>query len=191
MDWRAILGTAMPMLAEIIPGGKLVGLALKTVTSALGLPESADEETIAAAVQSATPAERISMRLADQSHALAMIQEANRAKEAAEKTLADDRANARAMATAEIAADKSPWWAPTRRTYLAFIAVGGFLGCLAALFYRSSNPAVGDPAILSILTYALGTVNGIVLAVYSFDFGDTQSSEGKDNVISRSNPPTK
>lgn len=189
MNWKGLLGSAMPMLAEIIPGGKLVGLALKAVTSALGLPESSDEETIAAALKSATPEQRVAMRLADQDHVLNVLRETNRAKEVAEKIITEDRANARNMAMMEVSKDQSPWWAPTRRTWLAGAAIIGFMSSLAGLFYISQSAVPIDPGAKDILVYGLGCLTTVVISVYSFDFGSTQGSQRKDDVIARSQFP--
>jgi len=72
-DWKATLGTVAPMLATAL-GGRLAGLAAKAGLTALGIePEPGNEEQqLAAAMASATPADLLKLKQADQQFRLDM-----------------------------------------------------------------------------------------------------------------------
>lgn len=189
MDWKSAIGKIAPVLGTAL-GGPLGGAAVSAIASALGLSEST-EEAVKQAIQGMTPEQAVALKRADQEFALEQLKEKNRAIEALEKQIIDDRASARDLAKIEAVQDKTPWWMPTRRTILAFIAVLGFLGSLSGLFYIALTGQVIDTGAKDILVYALGCLTGMVTSVYSFDFGSTQGSQRKDEIISRSNPPIK
>ena len=54
MDWKSIIGTVAPLLGTAI-GGPVGGIAVKAITSALGLDDGASDKDINAAMKNASP----------------------------------------------------------------------------------------------------------------------------------------
>lgn len=185
---RGIAPTIANTLISMVPGGPLVQSALKAVGGALGLTDQTPD-TIAVALQNATPEQMRALRMADQLHEIELLKEQNRAFEEELKIHGADRQNARDMAKAEIAADKSPWYAPTRRTWLSMTAVIGFFAALGAMFYITANEIELSSSAALQLGGMLGSLGTLLIMVYNFDFGSTQSGQKKDDLIARSNPP--
>ena len=85
-DWKAILGAVAPKLAGAL-GGPLAGSAVAMVSNVLlGNPQGSEAE-IEAAIATATPAQLVLLKKADQEYEIAMAQIAS-----------DDRGDARALA---------------------------------------------------------------------------------------------
>lgn len=190
MGWKEAVGKIAPVLGLALTGNLpgAAAAAIGTIADALGL-DSKTPEAIEAAVRGMTPEQALLLKKVDHDFALSQIEEMNRAAEESERIAAMDRSNARDMAKTEIGADKSPWWAPTRRTWLSLLAVVGFFSSLGVMFYISIKEIeIGESTALQ-LGALIGSLGTIVATVYNFDFGSTQSSHKKDDIISRSMPP--
>ena len=69
-DWKGLVKTVAPTLATAL-GGPLAGMAVKAVGDALGI-EEATQETVAAALQGASPETLQKLKQADQEFAVKM-----------------------------------------------------------------------------------------------------------------------
>lgn len=90
-DWKSLVGSIAPTIATAL-GGPLAGMAVKALGDAAGL-SNATEETVAAAIQGATPELLAKIKAADQDFARQMKELDIKLEELD----TSDRASARAM----------------------------------------------------------------------------------------------
>lgn len=165
-DWKSLVGTVAPTIATAL-GGPLVGMGVKAIVSALGLPEGSGEKEIAVALQSATPDQLLALKKADQDFATRMTElDIDLAR-----INSQDRDSARGMQV------QTRSYVPA---VLAILVTLGFFGALAYMLgHGMPKDAAGNEAML-IMLGALGTAwTGIV----SFYFGSSMGSAKKDEVL--------
>lgn len=190
MDWKQIIGSVAPGLATAL-GGPLAGAAVgmladKVLGGSSGDPV-ADEAKIAGLVAGGmTPELRARIIDAETSlkiEAMRMGLEEKRIDLEGEKSRLADVAQAREQHSQVVTSDTAPWYIKARQPVLAMLAVLGFLGCLSALLYLTTTGTKIDSGVKDILVYALGCLTSIVMMVYTFDFGTSSGSQGKDQVF--------
>ncbi|MCA3116423.1 MAG: hypothetical protein ING91_19510 [Rhodocyclaceae bacterium] len=163
MDWKSLVATVAPMLGTAL-GGPLVGVAVKAIGDALGMPD-ADEHQIAEALSAPSSDALLALKQADQAFKVRM-----RELGISEEQLhAADRADARNMQ----AATRS--WTPP---ILAGVVSVGFFGILIYLL-AYGMPSNGGEALL-ILLGAMAAAWGQVMQFY---FGSSAGSARKDDLL--------
>lgn len=164
-DWKSIVKTVAPVLGTAI-GGPLGGLATRTIAGVLLGDETATEDQIAAAVQSASPDQLLALKQADQEFKVQM----KTLDVDIERIHQQDRDSAR---TRE--AKTGDTWTPR---LLAISITLGFFGILAFMVTHSL-PETGRDALLVMLG-SLGTAFAGVIAYY---FGSSSGSKSKDAAM--------
>lgn len=169
MDWKKIVGTVAPSLATAL-GGPLVGLAVKTIADVFGLPDTASEDEVAAAVASATPEQLLALKKADQDFAVRMRE----LDVDLEKIAAGDRDSARRR---EIDAKD---WTPK---ILAFVIIGGFFAVVA--FVLGKGLSGMDAAAAAFAGSLVGYVSAKAEQVVAYYFGSSAGSARKDTLLAQ------
>lgn len=72
-----------------------------------------------------------------------------------------------------------------RANHLAYLAVGGFLGIAFLLLLGQRLGITIDPATRELLMYVLGSLNTLVVMVYSFDFGSSKDAAKMGNAMTK------
>lgn len=161
MDWKSIIGTVAPLLGTAI-GGPVGGIAVKAITSALGLDDGASDKDINAAMKNASPEQLAAIKKAEADFKVQMkkldidleaIHQQDR-----------DSARKREMATG----DKIP-------AVLAITTMIAFFGYIGGVTFFP--PAMIDIAFVNI---AVGWLGGTASTVVAYYFG---SSSGQDKQI--------
>jgi hypothetical protein len=163
-NWKQLLGTVAPALGTAL-GGPVGGIAMQAIASALGLADSS-EESIAQAMQKATPADLLALKKADQEFAVKMKEldvDLDKAY------LVDkDSARKREMAVQDKAVPR-----------LAAVVVVGFLGMTAMIL-------AGAAKVDSVLAGTLiGYVSGAATQVLAYYFGTTKGSSDKNVLLAQ------
>lgn len=171
VDWRKIVGAVAPTLATAL-GGPLAGAAVKAIASqVLNKPEATVDE-VEAAVVGADPALLVKLREVDLEFKKTLVDAGIKLEELA----ALDRANARDR---EIRT--SDHWTPR---VLASAVIGGFLGCIYAVF-SGYVQGLKDPMIAGLIGTLIGYTSAKADTIVSYYFGSSASSKAKDDTLSQ------
>jgi hypothetical protein len=163
-NWKQLVGTVAPALGTAL-GGPVGGIAMQAIASALGLSESS-EESIAQAMQKATPVDLLALKKADQEFAVKM-KELDVDLEKA--YLGDkDSARKREMAVQDKAVPR-----------LATLVVAGFIGMSVVVL-------TGTIKVDSVLAgTVIGYVSGACTQVLAYYFGTTKGSSDKNVLLAQ------
>src|SRR6266853_1902519 len=162
-DWKALIGTVAPVIGTAL-GGPLAGMAVKAVGDALGL-QNPTEDTVSAALATATPDVLLKVKQADQDFARQM----KSLDIDLERIQAADRDSARRMQTDT--RSKVP-------ALMALLITLGFFGILIGLM--AGKLSTGDSNELLLLLGALAASWG---AVVNFYFGSSQQSHMQTRIL--------
>jgi hypothetical protein len=182
MNWSSVSSVVTnlaPTIASVI-GGPLAGTAVTALEHVFGLtPGSNDpveqrQDTVAAAISTATPEQLAAIRKADQDFQVAMASLGFKDQEALAALRVQDVEGARGMQTSTRS------WVPPVLTL--FITLG-FFGLVAALMF--ANVPDANRAIFYSLIGSLGTA---WIATIHFWFGDTNSGNDKTAMIAKAQP---
>jgi hypothetical protein len=159
-DWKSLVGSIAPTLATAL-GGPMAGMAVKALSSSMGLSDESTEKELSAALQSASPEILAQIQKADQDFALEM----EKLGVDLEKIASDDRANARSR---EIATgDNAP-------KILACVVVVGFFTTLACVAFVDISAASQQP-----VNILLGALTALLIQVGNYYFGSSAGSKEK------------
>jgi hypothetical protein len=163
-DWKKLVGTVAPALGTAL-GGPLVGIAVKSVATALGLEPEATQEQVATKLAGATPADLLALKLADQQFAKDM-----RALDVdLERIAVQDRDSARGR---EIAVRDN-----TNRN-MAYAYTIGYFGLLAAVLLYGVKPEVE-----TLVNVLIGILSASQAAIMGYYFGSSKSSSDKNALM--------
>jgi len=158
----------VPLLGAVIPGG---GLAAELVKKALNLEAEADEDKMIAAIE-ANPEAALKLKELEQTHERELIRLAFAMREA---ELRDTQsARERDIEVQRIRGSN------TRADVLAYGSMCGLIGVIASLMFFDIPSAARESLLILV-----GTLNGIVMTVYTFEFGSSRGSKEKDAVIQK------
>jgi len=169
---KKAVATAAPGIAGAL-GGPLAGAAAAAVARAIFGKEAASEETLADAVEKASPEQLIALARADSEFKIAMRQ----AEIEEARIDASDRASARARQQA------MEDWTPSA---LGALIIAGFFLTLAAMVTKRL-PA-GAETEFSIMLGALATMTA---AVVNYFFGSSAGSREKTRLLGGANTDRK
>lgn len=158
-DWKNLIATVAPVLGSAL-GGPMAGMAVKSISSALGLSDGASEKDVSAALQNASPEILAEIQKADQVFAVEM----EKLGVDLEKIAADDRNSARDMQKA----NKSKIV-----PILAGLTVAGFFG---VVFWVLTGKVSIESTLLG---FVLGQVSAKAEQVYNYYFGSSAGSKEK------------
>jgi len=167
-DWKATLATVAPMLASAV-GSPIAGIAVSAGLTALGItPDVGNEEAqLAEAMKSATPADMLKLKQADNQFKLDM----KKLGVDVERINAADRSNARER---EIkTGDNAP-------KILAGVVVIGFFGVLGMIAFGDIPNAAMQP-----INILLGALTALLVQVGNYYFGSSASSAAKNETINK------
>jgi len=165
-DWKATLATVAPMLASAV-GSPIAGMAVSAGLTALGItPKSGNEEAqLAKAMQSATPADMLKLKQADNQFKLDM----EKLGVDVQRINAGDRSNARER---EIkTGDNAP-------KILACVVVIGFFAVLGMIAFADIPDKAMQP-----INILLGALTALLVQVGNYYFGSSASSAAKNATI--------
>ncbi|EPY03477.1 hypothetical protein [Magnetospirillum fulvum] len=171
MDWKKIVGTVAPSIATAL-GGPLSGLATKAIARAFGLGDDS-EDSVAAAVTSATPEQLLALKKADQDFAVKMRE----LDIDLERIAAGDRDSARKR---EVDAKD---WTPK---VLAFVIVGGFFGTVAYVLGWGLSGM--DAAAAAFAGSLVGYVSAKAEQVVAYYFGSSSGADKAAVLLSKAGP---
>ncbi|MCG3774760.1 MAG: hypothetical protein JW395_1585 [Nitrospira sp.] len=165
-----ILNIIAPTIATAL-GGPIAGMAVRAITSALGLGSDASKEDIANAITGAGPDQIAALKKAEYDFKVQMKQ----LDIDLERIAADDRDSAR---TRE-ASTKD--WVPR---VLGTIIIAGFLG---TVYMVLAGYVVGmkDPMMATTVGTLIGYVSAKADQVISYYFGSTASSSEKNALLAK------
>lgn len=164
-DWTDTLEALAPGLATAL-GGPVAGLAVTAIEKVFGLePGAGTPETMALALNTATPDQLLALKKADQEFTVQMKQ----LDIDLEKIGEQDRDSARQMQ----AQDKSKIPAT-----LAIMLTVGFFTLLGLMAFKDIPTENKD--VLNLMVGSLGTAWITMIAFY---FGSSRGSQGKDETI--------
>ena len=168
LNWKATLKSVAPALASAI-GGPIGGTAMRILAGTLlgKDKENATEEMIASAITSATPADLIKLREADQQFTVEM----RKLDVDLAKVDAGDRSDARAR---EVALKD---WV----TKILALGVFGTFGGVLFVLTRHLIPD-GNKDVFNLI---LGGLVNSVSTVLGYYFGSSQSSRTKDEAMAQ------
>ncbi len=158
-DWKSLVGSIAPTLATAL-GGPLAGMAVKALSSSLGLSDESSEKDISAALQGASPEILAQIQKADQDFALEM----ERLGVDLERLAVESQDSARDMQKAT-----KSYTVPI----LAGITVAGFF---AVVMWVLSGKVTLESTLLG---FVLGQVSAKAEQVYNFYFGSSAGSKEK------------
>ena len=176
-DWKSIVKTVAPMVGTAL-GGPLGGIAASALAKALGTSDAAPD-TLAAAIQGATPEQLIAVQKAEDDFKLQMTQMGFNNVEALEKIASADRDSARNMAI------QTKDWTPRVLAYVIaaiWILINGALLVMAI----KHNPV--DTGMQAIVTGVMKTIDAALMLVLGYYFGSSASSGAKDQLLYNSTP---
>jgi len=163
MDWKNIIGAVAPVLGTAL-GGPLGGMAVATISQALGLSEQT-EDAISNAISGAKPDDLLKLKQADQQFA----KEMKALDIDLDRIAVDNTKDARQMQMQTHS--KVP-------AILAIVVTLGFFGILTVMVTGVYNAS--DNNALLIMLGALGASWGSIVQYY---FGSSMSSARKDGFI--------
>jgi hypothetical protein len=159
-DWKSLVGTVAPTLATAL-GGPMAGMAVKAISSSLGLSDGATEKDLSAALQGASPEVLAQIQKADQEFALEM----EKLGVDLEKIAQQDRDSAR---NREIATgDNAP-------KVLAGVIVTGFFATLSCVAFLEIPVSSQQP-----VNILLGSLTALLIQVGNYYFGSSAGSKEK------------
>ena len=172
-DWKSLVKSVAPMLGTAL-GGPFGGIAGAALAKCLGTDKQdagggADDASLAAALQGATPDQLLALKKADEDFHLQMTQLGYKNTAELEAIAAGDRANARGR---EVSLRD---WTPRM---LAYGVTLGFFGVLAFML-RSEIPA-GSRDVLNVMLGSLGTA---WISVVTYYFGSSAGSSRKTELL--------
>lgn len=164
-DWKSTLSAVAPWIATTL-GGPLAGQAVTALEGALGLSAGSGEEAIAQKIASATPADLLALKAADNKHAEIMKQLGYDSVVAIAKLESADLATVNQTLQIELQnSDKEAWYQKAWRPANGFcVAVGSFLGVLAVCYLFYLALVQKDIAALNVIP-SLATSLTMILAV--------------------------
>lgn len=166
MDWKKIVQTVAPGIAASL-GGPMAGIAARGIANALLGADNATPDEIERAVLAASPEDLRKLKQAEQ-----VFQSQMKALQVDLEALhAGDRASARNRQIRTN--DHMP-------AYIAFAALCGFFGILAAIIFVELPPASQAP-----LNVMLGALGSLVVAIGNYYFGSSAGSSAKNDLIAR------
>lgn len=165
---KKVFGSIAPVLAAAF-GGPLAGSAVQVIANVLGIPADAPdvEDQIVAKMESATPADWLLIKQAEQNFKLEM----RKADISEEQIYAMDRDSARKR---EIALPND-----YTNKVLAFITVAVFSATLFTEFWLLFEQVSVDPGIKAMLDISLGILLKMTSDVYGYYFGSSSGSAYK------------
>lgn len=158
-----ILQSVAPTVATAL-GGPFAGMAVKALTDGLG---TTDPDTTMEAIASADPTILVKLREIEQQ----VKKQAADLEIDLEKVAAADRDSARQR---EIQTGDH-----TTPQVLAAIAVLGFFAILGGVLWKGIPDGAGG----NVLMLLIGTLTGIVMAVYNYYFGSSKGSSDKTKML--------
>ena len=167
MSWTDTLEAVAPGRATAL-GGPVAGLAVSTIEKVFGLtPGSGTDDTMSVAMAQATPDQLLALKKADNDFMVQMKQ--------LDINLADIDEKDRASARDRQAETKDPI-----PGILAILAVSGFFGILIYMLgWGIKKDVAGSDAFLLLL----GSLGTVVTQVFSYYYGSSRGSQGKDATI--------
>jgi len=162
MDWKKLIGNIAPVLGGSL-GGPFGAMAGSWLADKLGV----DVDNLEATVNSATPDTLLKIKELDNQFAIDMKKLGLDQK----KLHADDRANARKMATNTTL---------TPQIVLACIFVMGFVGILYTVF---SGGIELSNQMSDMANYLLGILSAGLVQIMNFFYGSSVGSKEKNNLI--------
>jgi hypothetical protein len=165
-DWKGLVKNIAPMLGTAL-AGPLGGIAGAALGKALGTPD-AEDATLSAAIQGASPEQLLLIQKADQEFKLQMSELGFKSVTDLEKIAADDRASARDRE--KIIRDKMPM----------ILGIGITIGFFALVFYmmKFDIPAANK----DVLNIMLGSLATAWIGVTTYYFGSSAGSARKTEI---------
>ena len=163
MNWKSIIGELAPLLGTAV-GGPVGGIAIKAITTALGLDSDASDRQIDQALKNATPEQLVALKKAEADFAVQM-------KELdvdVERIHAADRDSARSREMS--VKDRVP-------AVLAILTMVSFFGYIGGVTFLADS-VMADAGFLNL---AVGWLGGTASTVVAYYFG---SSAGQDKMTS-------
>lgn len=174
-----VLKDLAPTLAGAISGvfgGPAVGLAVKTLGEKLLGKPNATRSEVEKALVTASPEQLLELKKLDTSFKQSMLDFGYKIEELEVR----DRIDARQRDKEFIRAGR----VNLRADILAYIATGSFIGLAFATLL---GPRLGigtiDQATKEILMYVLGSLNTIVVMIFSFEFGSSKDAAKMQNTM--------
>lgn len=169
VKWTDTLEAVAPGLATAI-GGPVAGLAVTAIEKVFGLtPGTGTDETMAVALNTATPDQLLALKKADNDFTVQMKQLDIDLAAIDEKDV--DSARNREVQTKD--------WS---NSILGTVIISGFL--LAVFFVLSGNVAgLKDPNTAALIGTLIGYVSAKADQVVSYYFGSNRQSQKKDDTI--------
>eukprot|EP00435_Cladocopium_sp_Y103_P077335 s1_g1074.t1 len=164
MDWKEIVSTVAPGLATAL-GGPMAGVAVRGIASALLGAEDAGQTDVEQAILRASPTDLRKLKQAE----LEFRQHMKELEIDLQALHAADRESARSRQVQT--GDQMP-------AFIAFAALGGFFGILAAMIFVDLPS--GSEAPLNVMLGALGS---LVVAIGNYYFGSSAGSSAKNALI--------
>ena len=171
-DWKSIVKTVAPMLGTAL-GGPFGGIAGAAIAKALGTSD-ANPDTLAAAIQNATPEQLVAIQKIEDDFKAQMAQMGFADTEALEKIGAEDRDSARKRE--ETIKDHTP-------AVGFYLMTFGFFGLLGLMLFHQIPEA--NKAVLFTMVGSLGTA--WLAAVYYY-YGKSSTDPAKDHMLYNSTP---
>ena len=165
-----------PTLAGVLgsaAGGPLVGAAVKTLGEKLLGKSDATQAEVEQAVAALPPDKLIELRSIDNAFKIRMTELGYKPQELE----LEDRKDARARDAEFIKGGRKN----ERGDILAYLAVGGLLGC-AGLVFLAPDLSSGQR---ELLIYILGALTVLVKDVYAFEFGSSKGEQTKDKAMTK------
>ena len=173
-ELTALLSKAAPWLAAAAGGPVgIAGMAIKTLAETLGATEGT-VASVTSALIGATPEQVLALKAADQDFKLRMQELGFKSEADMLRIAADDRADARKMATS------TGSWMPS---ILACAVTVGFFGTLGYLLAYGKPDTGGDA-----LMIMLGALGSAWAQVMNFFLGSTRESGRKNDLLAQSKP---
>lgn len=165
-DWKSIVKSIAPMLGTAI-GGPLGGIAGVALGKALGTTDN-EPDTLATAMQTATPEQFAAIQKAEQEFKLQMAQLGFKNIVDLEQIAASDRDSARKREMT--IKDRMPM----------LLGIGISIGFFALLFFMMKWDI--PPANKDILNIMLGSLGASFTGIVSYYFGSSAGSARKDEM---------
>lgn len=175
VDWKSVVGTVAPTIAAAL-GGPLAGLATAAIAGAFGLGDGATDAQVAAAVGKASPEHLLALKKADQEFAVKLRE----LDVDLERIAMADRASARKR--------ESTTGDNITPRVLATCAVLTFAGCVGFVFWLALAGRQIDPLVMGLVGTMTGYASAKAELVYSYYFGSSAGSQGKDRLLYKSSP---
>lgn len=177
-DWKDVVRKVAPTIGAAL-GGPFGGMATKIIADKFLGDENATEDQVAAAVQTASPAQWLELKKADQQFAVQMRELDIKL----EQGYMQDTDNARRAH----AADGRVFWLGVAILLTFAGTMGGILWVAYELLTEGMK--ITDPGIIAVVFTLLGTLLGYVATnaqqVVSYFFGSSKGSNDKTAALSQ------